>query len=131
MVIDLRIRCSNCRSANYDPGFCGSREEPPEPSGWYCTHPEMQDKQENDETALFCVFYDPKIVEQCAQCGKEIGTPEYAHPYWGNSLYESNVPVCSEACRNQWNADMDDMIADEIRAEQYAERYGSTREIQD
>lgn len=123
-------KCQTCVHSTFFRGSPGSREEPPEPDYWMCEHPDpsVSERQENDDTALTCTSYTPRMVEACGQCGTVINVPEIAHGMWVMTVWEL-MPVCSKACAAKAEQETMDYYSEEARAERAAEQQRSMWEI--
>jgi hypothetical protein len=77
----------------------GTYYDPPEPDYTECQNEnvseEIFEEVEFDEfkLPLICGHYEPKIVEKCGHCNKEINMPEHDVEY-----YVEETPVCGKDC---------------------------------
>lgn len=95
--------CWNCQNTNKE-GICKfilNNE-----TNWYTLLldyakqlPETDTFYQDGGVGAICPFYQPIMIENCANCKKEINQPEHLHKLWGNVFHGNSVPVCSIECQ--------------------------------
>jgi hypothetical protein len=94
--------CYFCKHGVFNRGFAGTYWEPPEPSYTECNNgaidflalDKIMDIDDEEALPLVCGHYEPRIVEKCGECRKEINVPEDEIEF-----YVEETPVCSKECR--------------------------------
>lgn len=70
--------------------------------GYECDNPEME---EDINESGNCPYFSPRIIEVCANCGKEMNVPEFEWELWCASPH-SQIPVCSIKCQETKNKEI-------------------------
>jgi hypothetical protein len=69
-----------------------------------CVNPRVRvnfmEKYNWDEEILAneCEYFEPKIIDKCSNCEKEIKKPEWSWDLWVESIF-GKFPVCSVNCK--------------------------------
>lgn len=72
-----------------------------------CDNPLMDEDIEYDD---YCSFFVPRLIDVCANCGKEINVPEFEWKLWCAAPH-SQVPVCSIECQEAKNKEITRWLA--------------------
>jgi hypothetical protein len=98
------INCYFCKHGKFHQGDAGSYWQPPEPSYTECqndnVNEELFEQVDFDEEKLpiQCGHYDPRMVEKCGCCDREMNIPEHDVKFF----FEGDTPVCSKKCQDKW-----------------------------
>lgn len=88
-----RKSCYNCKNAYVTSGYGGSYLNPAE-----CNCQDVPNYVlVQDNPANECGWYDPVLIEKCAECGNAMNVPEYLWDIWAVTI--ENIPVCSHLCK--------------------------------
>jgi hypothetical protein len=100
--------CFNCLNAVVDAGYPGTRLEPPCPAtledckAINADEWDKLDQYTEDELPKHCYRFNPRMIEKCGNCGKEMNVEEWSWEIMAiASVYGEGVPVCSVLCQKQ------------------------------
>lgn len=118
--------CFNCKLAHVTAGYMGSYLNPPEYPEAECNCKDVPDYIfDKDEPATECGWYEPVLIEKCAECGNEMNVPEYLWDIWAiNFESDCTEAVCSHLCRARVQDKHDAYVRKQIKTFQQNEMIG-------
>jgi len=126
MVKEHKPTCFDCKLAIITGGYPDTRYEPGMPDMVEECNAidengkleELKESVEYNENKLpeLCGQFQPKMIEKCGNCNKEINSPEWSWKLWATTMW-NHIPVCSKQCKQEVE-DEDEL--EEMRAEGYS-----------
>jgi len=107
--------CYNCLHGNFVGGYPDTYEEPGEPDGYECINDRVDedllfsigdrynwDDKAYEMIAKECGEYTPRKIEKCKNCKKPMNENMYSWGLWAEDMWNGEVAVCSEKCKEEW-----------------------------
>lgn len=119
---EYKPTCFDCITTKIYRGSAGSYYSPPEPDEAECLNEDVDNKlfEENDynedDLPELCGHFNPRMIEKCYCCSKEMNVPEWSWKIWAGTLYDC-VPVCSEECKHNVEGEMQKELEEMRQAE--------------
>lgn len=107
--------CYNCEYGEFIKGCAATYFDPGEPDAYDCKNERVDEDlvfaigdrydwedEAYEKIAEECGGYIPREIEKCKNCKKPMNENIYSWGIWAEDMWDGEVPVCSEKCKEEW-----------------------------